>query len=122
MPKSFILLLLIIALVGTGYSRLDASGGYTLFTPQVMRAVLPTATATATPRPPVTTTPALPPPPATITPTPRPAECHASYPTVCIPPPPPDLDCGDIPYRNFAVLRPDVHRFDGDGDGVGCET
>lgn len=48
-------------------------------------------------------------------------ECDPSYPTVCIPPPPPDLDCGDIPYRNFTVLSPDPHRFDRDGDGIGCE-
>jgi hypothetical protein len=48
--------------------------------------------------------------------------CDPSYPTVCIPPPPPDLDCGDIPYRNFTVLPPDPHGFDGDHDGVGCET
>jgi hypothetical protein len=42
------------------------------------------------------------------------------------PPPPPDLDCGDIPYRNFTVIYtvpdPDPHRFDGDHDGIGCET
>jgi cardiolipin hydrolase len=48
--------------------------------------------------------------------------CDPSYPTVCIPPPPPDLDCKDIPYRNFPVLPPDPHRFDGDKDGIGCET
>jgi hypothetical protein len=48
--------------------------------------------------------------------------CDPSYPTVCIPPPPPDLDCKDIPYRNFKVLPPDPHHFDGDHDGVGCET
>jgi micrococcal nuclease len=48
--------------------------------------------------------------------------CDPSYPTVCIPPPPPDLDCRDIPHRSFTVLSPDPHRFDGDGDGVGCET
>ncbi len=48
--------------------------------------------------------------------------CDPSYPTVCIPPPPPDLDCKDIPYRNFQVLPPDPHRFDGDHDGIGCET
>ncbi len=47
--------------------------------------------------------------------------CDPSYPTVCIPPPPPDLDCGDIGYRRFRVLAPDPHRFDGDFDGVGCE-
>jgi len=48
--------------------------------------------------------------------------CDPSYPTVCIPPPPPDLDCADVPYRNFTVLPPDPHGFDGDGDGVGCES
>jgi micrococcal nuclease len=47
--------------------------------------------------------------------------CHPSYPTVCIPPPPPDLDCSDIPYRRFRVLLPDPHNFDRDRDGVGCE-
>jgi hypothetical protein len=48
--------------------------------------------------------------------------CDPAYPTVCIPPPPPDLDCGDIPYTNFTVLAPDPHGFDGDNDGIGCET
>ena len=48
--------------------------------------------------------------------------CDPSYPTVCIPPPPPDLDCRDVPYRNFRVLPPDPHHFDGGGDGLGCET
>ena len=50
------------------------------------------------------------------------ANCDPSYPDVCIPPPPPDLDCSDIQYRNFRVLPPDPHRFDRDGDGIGCET
>lgn len=45
-----------------------------------------------------------------------------SYPNVCIAPPPPDLDCKDIPYRNFKVLPPDPHRFDRDKDGIGCES
>ena len=48
-------------------------------------------------------------------------DCDPSYPTVCIPSPAPDLDCGDIQYRRFEVLPPDPHRFDGDGDGFGCE-
>ena len=48
--------------------------------------------------------------------------CDRAYPTVCIPPPPPDLDCGDITFRRFTVLPPDPHRFDGDHDGVGCES
>ena len=47
--------------------------------------------------------------------------CDPAYPDVCIASPPPDLDCGDIPHRRFAVLPPDPHRFDGDGDGIGCE-
>jgi micrococcal nuclease len=50
------------------------------------------------------------------------ASCDSSYPTVCIPPPPPDLDCGDVPFRNFKVVGADPHRFDGNHDGVGCET
>jgi len=47
--------------------------------------------------------------------------CDPAYPDVCIPPYPPDLDCGQIPYRRFRVLAPDPHNFDGDGDGIGCE-
>jgi len=47
--------------------------------------------------------------------------CDPSYPTVCIPPPPPDLDCQDIPFRRFTVLPPDPHNFDGDHNGIGCE-
>jgi micrococcal nuclease len=53
---------------------------------------------------------------------PRPGACDRSYPTVCIPPPPPDLDCADVPYRRFAVRPPDPHHFDGDHDGIGCES
>jgi micrococcal nuclease len=49
------------------------------------------------------------------------AGCDPSYVGVCIPPPPPDLDCRDIPYRRFSVVGPDPHRFDGERDGVGCE-
>jgi hypothetical protein len=64
--------------------------------------------------------PALPPPP------PGGGACAASYPTVCIPPPPPDLNCADIPYTNFPVRwdvpDPDPHHFDGNRDGVGCES
>jgi micrococcal nuclease len=51
-----------------------------------------------------------------------PTQCDPSFPTVCIPPPPPDLDCGDIPYRSFKVLPPDPHHFDGDKNGIGCEN
>lgn len=48
--------------------------------------------------------------------------CDPSYPTVCIPPPPPDLDCGDILFRRFTVVGSDPHHFDGNNDGVGCES
>jgi hypothetical protein len=63
----------------------------------------------------------VPPPPP-----PGGGKCAASYPTVCIPPPPPDLNCADIPYTNFRVrwdiVDPDPHHFDGNRDGVGCES
>ena len=57
------------------------------------------------------------------TPLPSPAAvgCDPAYPSVCIPPPPPDLDCAHVTFRRFTVLAPDPHRFDGDGDGIGCE-
>jgi micrococcal nuclease len=48
-------------------------------------------------------------------------DCDRSYPEVCIPPYPPDLDCGDIPFRYFVVRPPDPHGFDAEADGVGCE-
>jgi hypothetical protein len=48
--------------------------------------------------------------------------CDPYYPDFCIPPPPPDLDCGDIPQKNFTVLQPDPHGFDGNKDGIGCES
>jgi hypothetical protein len=56
---------------------------------------------------------------ATPPPAPR---CDPSYPTICIAPGAADLDCGQIPYRRFAVRQPDPHRFDGDYDGIGCES
>lgn len=51
----------------------------------------------------------------------QPSNCDPSYPDICIPPPPPDLDCRDVPHRRFRVLPPDPHRLDRDRDGVGCE-
>lgn len=49
-------------------------------------------------------------------------DCDPSYPDVCIPPYPPDLNCKDVPYKRFRVLSPDPHGFDRDKDGVGCES
>ena len=50
-------------------------------------------------------------------------DCDPSYPDDCIPPPPPDLNCGDdgVP-ENFEVSGSDPHGFDGDNDGIGCES
>ena len=101
--------------------------------PTTTRAVTTTAapttvTTTTTTRPPTTTTATTTStttttttqPPATTTTEAR--NCDSSYPDVCIPPPPPDLDCGDVPYRRFRVVGSDSHGFDGDDDGIGCES
>jgi micrococcal nuclease len=50
------------------------------------------------------------------------ANCDDSYVDVCIPPYPPDLDCGEIAFRDFEVRGADPHGFDRDNDGVGCES
>jgi hypothetical protein len=62
-------------------------------------------------------------PPADVTSTPQaPQNCdRVSYPDICVPPAPPYLSCSDIPDRNFRVRAPDPHRFDADGNGIGCE-
>jgi len=51
-------------------------------------------------------------------PTPR---CDSNYRGACVPIVPYDLDCADIDGPVFVVGR-DPHGFDGDGDGVGCES
>lgn len=55
-----------------------------------------------------------------------PGRCDPSYVGVCIPSPPPDLDCTDIAARRFTVRwdvpNPDPHHLDSDRDGVGCES
>jgi micrococcal nuclease len=48
--------------------------------------------------------------------------CDLSYPTVCIAPAPPDLECPDARASNFEVRQPDPHNFDDDQDGDGCEV
>jgi uncharacterized repeat protein (TIGR01451 family) len=52
--------------------------------------------------------------------------CDPHYPGVCIPPLPPDLDCADLPFRQFRVLHdgpttPDPHSLDNNFDGIGCQ-
>ena len=77
----------------------------------------PTPRSWPTPLP--TAKPTLAPTKSADKPTSPPAtNCDPSYPPVCIPPKPPDLDCGDIPYRRFQVLPPDPHGFDGDNAGI----
>jgi hypothetical protein len=88
--------------------------------PQAIVAPLPQPTEAPTPEPQPTPSPAPPAPQPTRTPASN--NCDPAYPDVCIPPPPPDLDCGEIPYHDFRVLPPDPHRFDRDKDGIGCET
>jgi len=48
--------------------------------------------------------------------------CDPSYPDICIASYPPDLNCGEIIHSNFRVMGDDPHGFDGDKDGIGCES
>jgi micrococcal nuclease len=45
--------------------------------------------------------------------------CDSNY-DPCVPAAPPDLDCADIDGP-VTVTGEDVHRFDADGDGTGCD-
>jgi micrococcal nuclease len=55
-----------------------------------------------------------------------PSNCEPSYPDFCIALGSADLDCPEIQWRRFTVRwdvpNPDPHRFDGDADGIGCES
>jgi hypothetical protein len=85
--------------------------------PGATATTLPSATIPAT-QTPLASTPVVPSQTALI---PVSGNCDPSYPGVCIPPAPPDLDCKDVTDRRFQVLPPDPHNFDRDGDGIGCE-
>ncbi len=86
------------------------------------------AVAAVAPRPDPTVAPR---PDPTPKPTPKPTRkpdnnppqnnCDPSYPTLCLRSSP-DLDCGEINARQFPVRGRDPHGFDGDGDGIGCES
>jgi micrococcal nuclease len=58
-------------------------------------------------------------------PAPPAGNCSPAYANVCIPPPPPDLDCSDLRQQYGCgipvVQHPDPHNIDGDRDGIGCE-
>ena len=60
------------------------------------------------------------PDPAPAQPAPA-AGCDPSYPDVCVPAYPPDVNCRDVPYTMIRTLPPDPHGLDGDSDGWGCE-
>lgn len=47
--------------------------------------------------------------------------CDPNYSGACVPVYPPDVNCGDI-RRPVTVVGTDVHGFDRDGDGAGCES
>ena len=54
---------------------------------------------------------------------PKNSRCDPNY-RGCIPTYPPDLDCADIKKLGLAPIRvigKDVHKFDSNGDGVGCD-
>jgi len=51
-----------------------------------------------------------------------PPACDPSYPTLCIPVGAPDLDCVDVPASGFPVIGADPDGFDGNHDGIGCES
>ena len=47
--------------------------------------------------------------------------CDSNYSGYCVPIVSYDLDCKDV-GSNFRVVGYDKHRFDGDGDGLACES
>jgi endonuclease YncB( thermonuclease family) len=53
------------------------------------------------------------------------SSCYPGYPDDCIPPGPPDLDCGSAEIRRRVHVDHaygDPHHFDADKDGWGCES
>ena len=63
-------------------------------------------------------------PKSTPKPTPTPGSdgsCDPNYSGYCVPIVSYDLDCSDIRHR-VRVVGVDIHHFDSDGDGIGCES
>jgi micrococcal nuclease len=52
---------------------------------------------------------------------PAPPLCDPNYAGACVPVVGYDLDCGDIPVKNFTVVGVDIHGFDADNDTIACE-
>jgi Flp pilus assembly pilin Flp len=52
------------------------------------------------------------------------AVCDANYAGACVPPPPPDLDCGDLRAMGLGevqVTGSDPHGLDPDHNGIACD-
>ena len=49
------------------------------------------------------------------------SDCDPNYSGACVPIVSFDLDCADI-GESVTVVGSDIHRFDADGDGAGCES
>jgi hypothetical protein len=47
--------------------------------------------------------------------------CDPNYAGYCVPIVSYDLDCSDIRHR-VIVIGVDIHHFDSDHDGIGCES
>ena len=108
---------------------IDALGFRPTSTPTLMATFTPTltgtATSTSTLSPTETSLPTsteTPQPTITAMPTEtRPANCIAAYPDFCIQPGT-RQSCDDIGRHDFTVLPPDPFGYDGDDDGIGCES
>lgn len=98
-------------------------------TPSQLRpeSVEPTPTPSPTPTPTQTAPAPVPSPkddkkkkpkPVPVVPDPN---CDSNYTSACVPIVGWDLDCGDI-GEMVIVVGQDIHRFDADGDGRGCES
>ncbi len=118
--------LLLVAACGSTAGKSEPKGTATTEATEVFtEEPSPTLAApTDTAVPPQPTDTPVPPAVPTDTPVVQTENCdRQSYPDVCIPPYPPDLNCDDIAYRGFRVLPPDPHGFDGNNNnGVGCES
>ena len=91
---------------------------------EIQATIVPAAPPVPRPAPTATLMPATAPASAPVVPAvgqQQAGSCDPSYPTLCIPIGISDLDCPDITARRFPVTGADPHRFDGDGNGIGCE-
>ncbi len=67
-------------------------------------------------------TPAVTPEPQKISSGSGGGKCDPGYAGACVASYPPDLDCPDVTAVDFRSVGSDPHGFDGDGDGLACES